>query len=173
MDDQILNVLNQLVETQKGTNKRLDKMDTRFDQMDVRLDKMDSRFDQVDTRLDKMDSRFDQVDSRFDKVESRLDSLENKVEDNTSRLNNLETTMKDGFEKVDARFDNLTKDIGNLITKEVGDYISNSLSRMESKIDKIDNTANELKVDVKVIKAVVAKHEDDSKYFKKHHLRQV
>lgn len=131
MDDQILTVLNQLVETQKETNKRLDKMDT------------------------------------------RLDSLENKVEDNTSKLNNLETTMKDSFEKVDARFDNLTKDIGNLITKEVGDYISNSLSRMESKTDRIDETTNELKADIQVIKVAVAKHEDDSKYFKKHHLRQV
>lgn len=166
MDDQILTVLNQLVETQKETNKRLDKMDSRFDQVDTRLDKLDSKVTDNTNRLDvlevAMKDGFDRVDSRFEKVDSRFDKIDSKFEEVDAR-----------FDKIDSRFDNLTKDIGNLITKEVGDYISNSLSRMESKIDRIGETTNESKLDIQVIKVAITKHEDDSKYFKKHHLRQV
>lgn len=159
MDDQILTVLNQLVETQKETNKRLDKMDTRLDSLDSKVTDNTNRLDVLEGAMkdsfDKIDSKFEKVDARFDKIDARFGEVDAR------------------FDKIDSRFDDFTKDIGNLITKEVGDYISNSLSRMESKTDRIDETTNELKADIQVIKVAVAKHEDDSKYFKKHHLRQV
>ncbi len=60
---------------------RLDRMDSRFDQVDGRLDRMDSRFDQVDGRLDRMDGRFDQIDGRFDRMDGRLDRAESKLDE--------------------------------------------------------------------------------------------
>ena len=47
-------MLLQLIEGQKQTNQRLDKMDERFDKMDERFDKMEERLDKVEDDLEEL-----------------------------------------------------------------------------------------------------------------------
>jgi hypothetical protein len=64
-----------------------------FEQVDQRFEQVDQRFEQVDQRFEQVDQRFGQVDQRFEQVDQRFDSLE--------------AEMRQGFEEVYRRIDQL------------------------------------------------------------------
>ena len=65
-----------------------------------------------------------------------------------------ENTMKDEFEKINTKLNNLSSNLKKLNLNETEEYILNSLSRIESEIE-------EMKIDMKMLKTIVVRHEDD------------
>jgi hypothetical protein len=81
---------------------------------DFRLDRIDAGFGAVNTRLDAMDARFDGMDARFDRVEDRLGRVEDRLghiegdmAETKERLGSLERATERGFNRIDARLEEL------------------------------------------------------------------
>ncbi len=88
--DANIGILDILINHDKITNERLDRIQTQaieldgkivgmqiemrqgFGAVDTHLSTVDVRFDAVDTRFGAVDARFDVVDSRFDRLEALL-----------------------------------------------------------------------------------------------------
>lgn len=70
-----------------------------------------------------------------------------------------ENTMKDEFEKINTKLNNLSSDFKKLNLNKTEEYILNSLSRIESEIE-------EMKIDMKMLKTIVVRHEDDIQHLK-------
>ena len=89
-------MLLQLVEGQKQTNERLDKMDVQFDKINVRLDKMDLRLDKIDGRLDNMENDIKSIKLELEnRVSTLLKSLCEMQLENSKRLRALENDMQE------------------------------------------------------------------------------
>ena len=71
----------------------------------------DAQFARIDARFDAVDARFAAVDARFEAVDARFDAVE-------ARLDRVELAMQRGFDRVDARFEQL---IGLIIQRETGE----------------------------------------------------
>jgi tetrahydromethanopterin S-methyltransferase subunit G len=82
------------------TDDRLDDLNHKVDRLDQR---MDGRFNAVDVRFDsiesRMDKRFGLMDARFNAVDKRFDSLESRMD---RRFGEMESRM-------DARFDSMQR----------------------------------------------------------------
>jgi hypothetical protein len=66
----------------------------------------DAQFARIDARFAAVDARFDAVDARFDAVEARLDRVE--------------LAMQRGFDRIDARFEQL---VALIIHRETGEPV--------------------------------------------------
>lgn len=78
-------------------------------------------------RFDKLENKVDNLEIRFDKLENKVDSLE---------------------EKMDKRFDNLTSDIGNLVSRDIAEGISNQIEDVKSDIKFLTHKTQETEKDV-------------------------
>ncbi len=76
-----------------GIDMRLDAMDARFGSIDVRLNGIDGRLDAIDSRLYGIDVRLDAIDARFDGIDLRLDGID-------SRLDHFERNQNDMQEQI-------------------------------------------------------------------------
>lgn len=103
MDNEVKEILMQLVEGQKQTNERLDKMDERFDKIDNRLDEQYNMIYQLTLNGEKMQKDIStlQADVKSIKIE-----LENRISpsiktlcevqlDTSNRVHNLEHNMEE------------------------------------------------------------------------------
>lgn len=103
MDNEVKEILMQLVEGQKQTNERLDKMDERFDKIDNRLDEQYNMIYQLTLNGEKMQKDIStlQADVKSIKIE-----LENRISpsiktlcevqlDTSNRVHNLEHNMQE------------------------------------------------------------------------------
>ncbi len=54
------------------------RMDRRFEGLELRLDAIDRRFEGIDRRLDAIDRRFEGVDRRFEALDRRLEALDQR-----------------------------------------------------------------------------------------------
>ncbi len=88
MSKQILNALNDFGEK---VDRRFNGMEMRFDEMENRFDKMENRFNEMENRLDRLEERVDGIEERMDKMEQRID--------------NLEKNMNLGFENLNKKLD--------------------------------------------------------------------
>lgn len=111
MPEQITELLQMLVEGQKRTDLKLEKIDARLNKIDARLDHIDARLDHIDSRLDKVESRLDKIDSKLVKVDSRLNKLEAQVTENTQILR----TVVHSLEINKAEHDNFNHDLSNVM----------------------------------------------------------
>ena len=73
MDNEVKEILIQLVEGQKQTNERLDRMDNR-------LDKMDERFDKIDNRLDEQYNMIHQLTLNQEAMQKDIKSIKITLE---------------------------------------------------------------------------------------------
>jgi hypothetical protein len=67
---------------------------------DIRLDRVELRLDRVEGRLERVEGRLDRVEGRLERVEWQLDQFE-------ERLISLERSTQTGFNRMDARFEQL------------------------------------------------------------------
>lgn len=70
--------------------EKTDMILTKLEDMDKRLDRMDERFDGIDKRLDRMDGRFDGIDKRLDSMDADIKGtkliIENEIRPNIMRV---------------------------------------------------------------------------------------
>jgi chromosome segregation ATPase len=118
------------IEFKQDVNERFDRMDKRFDQIDVRLNKMDKRFDQIDVRLNEMDKRFDQIDVRLDQMDERFDQMDKRLDQMDVRMNGMDdritqnkTTLDGLIEIVLDNRERLTRIEETMATKAALDKI--------------------------------------------------
>lgn len=69
------------------------------------------------------------------------------------KLDSLEAKVDNGFANVDKRFDQLSKDVSNVLSNELVQTISDQL--------------HDIKTEISIIKSSVGEHEMDLKYLKK------
>lgn len=80
--------------------------ETREDFALVRTE-MREGFERVDQRFGQVDQRFDGVDQRLDGVDQRLDGIDERFEQVDQRFEQLHAEMRQGFEEVYRRIDQL------------------------------------------------------------------
>jgi chromosome segregation ATPase len=114
-------VRNELKENILEIKAELRKMNGKFVQVDA-------KFDQVDAKFVQVDARFDQVDARFDQMDAKMDAMKHELKGEISRLavlveeqNARNSIVLEGLsglfyrqEKVEARIDNVEKNVGSL-----------------------------------------------------------
>jgi chromosome segregation ATPase len=74
---------------------------------DLRLDRVELRLDRVEGRLDAVEVRLEHVEVRLEHVEGRLEHVEGRLERVEERLSSLEWSTQAGFNRMDARFEQL------------------------------------------------------------------
>jgi DNA repair exonuclease SbcCD ATPase subunit len=67
--------LEEITETQRQTDQRLDKLTERMDQLTIRMDQLAEAQRQTDLRLEKLTERVDQLTVRMDQLTERVDQL--------------------------------------------------------------------------------------------------
>ena len=95
--------------------------------------------------MTKMYSELQKTNAKIDNVhnelKSEINNLENRFDNLEGRFDNLEI-------KIDKRFDNLTLDIGNLVTMDIADGISNQIQDVKSDIKFLTHKTQETEKDV-------------------------
>ena len=82
----------------------------------------------------EMKEGFSSINNRIDNVETKVDNLENKVD-------NLENTMN-------KRFDELTSDISNLVSKDIAEGISSQIDDIKTDLGFVKHKLNATEEDV-------------------------
>ena len=65
-------ILEQILVSLQGLEKRFDAVDNRFDAVDKRFDGVDNRFDSIDKRLDTIDKKVDTLQTDFRKLDREM-----------------------------------------------------------------------------------------------------
>lgn len=95
--------------------------------------------DMQDMKTDMQDMKTDMQDMKSEqkKTNEKLDNLENKV--------------ANGFVAINKRFDNLSENIGRMVTKEVGGEISYQVNSLKNDINFLIQKTTKTEKDVFVI----------------------
>jgi predicted nucleic acid-binding Zn-ribbon protein len=65
------------------------------------------KFSNLDNRMENLEGRMDGLENRMENLEGRMDGLENRMDNLETKVDNIQTDMKEGFAKIDDRFDKL------------------------------------------------------------------
>lgn len=71
------------------------KMDQRFDTVDIRFKDIDMRFNEIDQRFDDIDQRFEGVDQRLERIDEQFRSVDRRFINIDSRFSGIENTLVD------------------------------------------------------------------------------
>jgi septal ring factor EnvC (AmiA/AmiB activator) len=96
-----------LIRGQSTHDFRLDRIDAGFGAVNTRLDATDARFDGMDARFDRVEDRLGRVEDRLGRVEGRLGHIEGDMAETKERLGSLERATERGFNRIDARLEEL------------------------------------------------------------------
>lgn len=75
------------------------------------------------------------------RLDNKVDNLDNKVNNLENKVDNLDT-------KMDKRFDELTSDIGNLVSKDIAEGISNQIKDVKQDVGFLTHKTTETEKDV-------------------------
>ena len=81
-----------------------------------------------------------------------LKSIQNEQIKTNERLSNLEAKVDKGFADVNSKIDNLSCELGEMISREVGDTISNQLKELKSDVKFLTHKVQDTEKDVFGIK---------------------
>ena len=81
----------------EDANKRFDDVNTRFEDANKRSDDVNTRFEDVNKRFDDVNTRFEDVNKRFDDVSKRFDDVNRRFEDNSRRHTSTQWMVGAGF----------------------------------------------------------------------------
>ena len=121
MDNEVKEILIQLVEGQKQTNERLDKMDNR-------LDKMDERFDKIDNRLDEQYNMIHQLTLNQEAMQKDIKSIKITLENDISPAIKMLSELQIDNSK---RFRQLEKDVQEIKDNSAIDEVIHELKDMK------------------------------------------
>ena len=121
MDNEVKEILIQLVEGQKQTNERLDRMDNR-------LDKMDERFDKIDNRLDEQYNMIHQLTLNQEAMQKDIKSIKITLENDISPAIKMLSELQIDNSK---RFRQLEKDVQEIKDNSAIDEVIHELKDMK------------------------------------------
>lgn len=111
-------ILQRLDEVQGSINglrgeftRRMDKVESRLDNVESSLDKLTQRVDKVESSLDKLTQRMDKVESRLDKLTQRVDKMESSLGELTQRVGNVEYGLG---QEIQAVYELAQQNAGNI-----------------------------------------------------------
>ena len=92
-------------ETNLTLDKRLDNIDTRFDDLitvvtslakntEYQYDQINGKFEGIDKKFDKVDEQFDQINGKFEKVDKQLDKIATIAIKNEHDISELKSDIK-------------------------------------------------------------------------------
>jgi archaellum component FlaC len=104
---------NEMVEQIRSMLKdEINPVYTRLDRIDTRLDQMDSRIDGIDTRLDKIDNRFDGLDHEIKQLKTGQEQLQQEIVNLKTNQEQLQkdiiTSIGEFTDRVTEHFDSQT-----------------------------------------------------------------
>ncbi len=76
-----------------GINQKMENIQETVNLLGQRVDQLEIRFDKLEVRLDNLEARMDKLEARMDRLETRMDKLEKD--------------MKDGFDGISRKLDEL------------------------------------------------------------------
>ena len=121
-------MLLQLIEGQKRTDERLDKIDGRLDKMDCRLDKMDERFNKIDNRLDEQYNMIHQLTLNQEAMQKDIRSIKVTLENDISPAIKMLSELQIDNSK---RFQRLEKDVQDIKDNSAIDEVIQELKDMK------------------------------------------
>ena len=130
----MMSILEEILKTVKGLEKRMDSIEKR-------MDKIESRMDKIEKRMDKLESRFDKFErytcNEFQRLEKKIDSTKEKIIsatiDEMERFSNAASRL---INNVDSKLQTETKERIFEIEKlnNVTEYDKIVLKNLESRV---------------------------------------
>ncbi len=167
MEDQVLGLLTQLVEGQKETNERLDRMETRMDRIETRMDRMETRMDHMETRMDNMETHMDRIETRMDNMETRMDRIETHMVSMDQRIDKLEdhmVSMDQHMETIEQRVTKTEVLVENCVLPQLK-LLAEGHTALSERLDQMDEKYAS-KEDVEILQMVVRRHTEEIREIK-------
>lgn len=92
------------------------------------------------------------MQNQMNSMQSDITSIKYEQLKVNERLTNLETKVDKGFADVNSKIDNLSCELGEMISREVGDTISNQLQELKSDVKFLTHKVTDTEKDVFGIK---------------------
>lgn len=91
---------------------------------------------------------FQLVAKMYSEMNSKFDDMHNAMQNIQKDINQINLNMTQGFDNVTARIDDLSNDLGNMVTNKIADELSNQIKELKDDIKFLTHKTTETEKDV-------------------------
>lgn len=96
---------------------------------------------------------FDLLSKMYSDLTGKIDNISSEMQGIKQSIKDLDVKVDKGFNEINARIDNLSAGIGNMVTNEVADELSDQLKSIKTDVKFVKHKVQETEEDVFTIQS--------------------